>query len=323
MNVLLTGGAGYIGSHAALELIDKNHNVTIIDSLVSGYEWIVPNKAIFHKCDIADKKLISKILNSNKFDLVMHFAAFSKVGESVSNPKKYYDNNYEKSKIFLDTCLENEVNSIIFSSSCSVYGNVTEQKKIAENCLTKPINPYSDSKLMFEKYLLDLSSKKKLNAIILRYFNVAGADKKLRSGLMTNSENLIKAICEVATKKREKLIINGNTYKTFDGTAVRDFIHVSDLAEIHVLAGEKILNEKKTDIFNCGYGEGFSIKQVVDCFNKIKKINYEYGPERKGDAEYSVADTSKFNKNFKWSPKFNNLEIILKSAYNWEKKLKK
>ncbi len=321
MNVLLTGGAGYIGSHTSFSLIDEGHNVTIIDNLINGNKKLVPKKAKLCEFDISDVAKVSNLVKKNNFDIIIHFAAFTRVAESVKNPEKYLNNNFEKSKIFVDTCIDNEINHIIFSSTGAVYGN-TKKNIIKETDNTDPLNPYSESKLKFEKYLYSLNKKKKISAYILRYFNVSGADEKLRSGLITNPDNLIKAVCEVATNKREKLIINGNDYKTKDGTAVRDFIHVSDLSQMHLIAAKKLLEKSNNsfEIFNCGYGDGYSVNEVVSEMKKIvnKKFLIEYGPRRTGDAECSIANVEKFKKFFSWSPKFNNLNLILRSSLKWE-----
>jgi UDP-glucose 4-epimerase len=323
MNLLLTGGAGYIGSHVALTLLDQGHQVSIIDNLINGNKKLIPKKVFFLKCDIADTKKVSNLLKNNQFDVVMHFAGFTKVGESVKFPEKYYTNNFKKPKIFFDTCIKFGLTKIIFSSTGSVYGNVKYNNKIPETEITKPINPYSKSKLKLEKHLINLADKKKIDTIILRYFNVAGADSLARSGLITNPDNLIKAICEVATGKRYKLIVNGNSYNTKDGTPIRDFIHVSDLSEMHILAAKKLAKESICKIYNCGYGKGYSIKDVIKTMNIIlnKKIKVEYGENRKGDAIYSVASNKKFIRQFHWKPRFDNLNIILKTALKWEKKL--
>ena len=322
MNILLTGGAGYIGSHTTNIFLDHGHRVAVIDNLVNGHKSLISKKAEFLNCDIADQDRVSHFLEKNKFDLVIHFAGFTRVGESTKEPEKYYYNNFEKPKIFFKCCLNHGLNKIIFSSTGSIYGNVNK-KNILETEKPNPLNPYSDSKYRLEKYLIKLSDEKKISAIILRYFNVSGADEKMRSGLMTNPDNLIKAICEVATKKRQKLIVNGNDYNTKDGTAVRDFIHVTDLAEMHMLAATHLAKKPETEIYNCGYGIGYSVQDIVYAMNKIldKKINFEYGPRRKGDAEHSVANNEKFVKRFNWRPKYNNLEDILKTALNWERNI--
>ena len=244
MNVLITGGAGYIGSHVALKFLEHNCRVTIIDNLELGNKFLVPKKAELIISDISDKKTISKILTKNKIDDVIHLAAYTKVGESVENPKKYYENNYDKAKEFFNICVSNRVNNFIFSSTGSVYGNISN-KSFLETDKKNPINPYSNSKLKAENFLENICKKENVNAVSLRYFNVAGSDKELRSGLITNPDNLIKAICEYIVKKRNFFFINGNDYNTKDGTPVRDFIHVTDLANIHFLVAKKSLTLKK------------------------------------------------------------------------------
>ncbi|RPG96697.1 MAG: UDP-glucose 4-epimerase GalE [Candidatus Pelagibacter sp. TMED165] len=324
MNVLITGGAGYIGSNTSLMFLDKGHNVTIVDNLVTGYKELIPNKANFIKSDISNVKNFSNLFKEKKIDIVIHFAAHTKVSESLKFPQKYYENNYDKAKIFIDECIKQGIKKIIFSSSAAVYGNVNK-KDIYENEKTNPTNPYSKTKLKLENYLRQLGEEKKVSCIILRYFNVSGADKKMRSGLMSNSENLIKAICEVATNKKETFVINGNDYNTKDGTPIRDFIHVSDLAEMHLISAEKIFKDNivSTDIYNCGYGRGYSVKDVIKVINDLvtNKIQIEVGPRRKGDIEYSIANVSKFKKNFNWKPKFDDLKTILATALDWEKKI--
>ena len=262
-NILLTGGAGYIGSHVANYLLDRGLKVTIIDNLSTGHKNLIPKKTKFYNCDIANTKKVAQIIKKNRFDLVMHFAGVIRVDESIKNPKKYNFINYEKGKIFLNTCFENNLNKVIFSSTASVYGN-SKSKRVSENSKLKPINPYAKSKLKIENFLIKNSKLKKFKYIILRYFNVAGADKKMRTGLISKSStNLVKVICEVAIGKRRKFTINGNNYNTKDGTPIRDFIHVTDLAEIHYLAGKYLLKNNKSQILNCGYGKGYSVLEVV------------------------------------------------------------
>ena len=324
-NILLTGGAGYIGSHVAHKLIDAGFSVTIIDNLITGNKKLVPKKAILEVFDISDKKKISKILSSKHFKAVLHFAGLIRVDESVKFPKKYNLYNYEKSKIFFETCISNGLDKIIFSSTASVYGK-TKKLEVREKDKLSPINPYAKSKLRFENYLIKEKKKGRLNYIILRYFNVAGADLNLRSGLISkNSTHLIKVACEVAVGKKKQLIINGNDYNTKDGTAVRDYIHVSDLADIHLKSLRYLIKKKRSDIFNCGYGKGYSVKEVIENLEKIlkKKIQTKIGPRRSGDTPYVVSNVSKFRKKFSFKPKFDNLKVILKTALLWEKKLKK
>ena len=323
-NFLLTGGAGYIGSHVAHMLIDEGYKVTIIDSLITGSEKIVPKKAKLIQCDISNEKVVTKIIQNNKFDIVMHFAGLTRVDESIKFPKKYDNFNYKKAKIFINTCFKNNLKKIIFSSTASVYGN-PKGKKVSENDKLNPMNPYAKSKLKLEKFIIKKSKIYKAKYIILRYFNVAGADYKKRTGMIAKaSTNLIKVICEVATEKRKKLIINGNNFNTKDGTTIRDFIHVSDLAQIHNLSAKYLIKDKKSQIFNCGYGKGFSILDVIKSMNFIlkKRLPFIVGKPRKKDIYFSVADTKKFNRHFKWKPKYNSLNYILTTALNWEKKQK-
>ena len=323
-NFLLTGGAGYIGSHVAHMLIDEGHKVTIIDSLITGSKQIVPKKAKLIQCDISNEKVVTKIIQNNKFDIVMHFAGLTRVDESIKFPKKYDNFNYKKAKIFINTCFKNNLKRIIFSSTASVYGN-PKGKKVSENDKLNPMNPYAKSKLKLEKFIIKKSKIHKAKYIILRYFNVAGADYKKRTGMIAKaSTNLIKVICEVASGKRKKLIINGNNFNTKDGTTIRDFIHVSDLAQIHNLSAKYLIKDKKSQIFNCGYGNGFSILDVIKSMNFIlkKRLPFIVGKPRKKDIYFSVADTKKFNKHFRWKPKYNSLNYILTTALNWEKKQK-
>ena len=319
MNILLTGGAGYIGSHTALSLIDKGHSVTVIDNLITGNKTLIPAKAKHYNFDIADENSIQKILKENKFDIAIHFAGLTRVDESIKYPEKYQLYNFEKSKIFFSLCIENNLKKIIFSSSAGVYGN-NDSSNLTEESELKPINPYANTKYQIENFLI--SKKDKIDYTILRYFNVAGADKGKRSGLIAKSStNLIKVLCEVAANKREKIIINGNDYITKDGTAIRDFIHVTDIADMHVLAANNLLKSSSSNIFNCGYGSGYSVKEVITEMENIvkNKLQVEIGPRRPKDIAVSVANSDKFKKKFNWKPRFNNLNIILSSALNWEK----
>ena len=322
-NILVTGGAGYIGSHVVNLLIDKGYRVTVIDNLVTGTFNLINKNADFYNTDIADETKVNDILQNEKFDIVMHFAGLIRVDESVKEPEKYNEYNYVKAKLFLDNCIKNNLKKIIFSSTASVYGN-PRNLKVSESDELNPLNPYAETKLKFENYLKNQSKTNNINYVILRYFNVAGADEKLRSGLISKySTHLIKIASEVAVGKKSELIINGNDYDTPDGTPVRDYIHVSDLADIHLVSAEYLFNNNRSDIFNCGYGKGFSVKEVIETYNKFldKKIKYKIGPKRPGDSKLVVANPNKFNKKMNWKPKFDNLEYILKSAYAWEKKL--
>ena len=322
-NILLTGGAGYIGSHVCHLLIDEGYKVTCIDNLITGNKKLIPEVANFYEFDISDSKKLTNLIKSNNFDLVMHFAGLIRVDESVKYPEKYKEYNYSKAKIFLETCIKNDLKKIIFSSTASVYGN-PKNKLVKESDNIDPLNPYAKSKLDFENFIINSSKFNDLKYIILRYFNVAGADENMRTGLISKvSTHLIKKIAEVVVGKNEKLIINGDDYDTKDGTTVRDYIHVSDLAEIHLIAAKHLISNGNSDIFNCGYGNGFSVKEVLETLNQIldKKIKFIVGPRREGDSKMIVANCSKFKKAFNWEPKYNNLKYILETAIKWEKNL--
>ena len=322
-NILVTGGAGYIGSHVTNLLIDKGFNVTVIDSLITGNKTLINQKATFVNCDIVDKKIINDILKKNKYEIVFHFAGLIRVDESVDNPDKYNEFNFEKAKIFLQTCFNNNLKKVIFSSTAAVYGN-PKNLNVTEEDDVSPLNPYAETKLKLENFIINKSKTDGINYMILRYFNVAGADEKLRSGLISKySTHLIKVASEVAVNKRDEIIINGDDYDTEDGTAIRDYIHVSDLADIHLVSAEYLIKNNKSNIFNCGYGKGFSVKEVIQIFNQIldKKIKYKIGPRRLGDSMQIVADPNKFMQTLSWKPKYNDLKYILKTAYEWEKKI--
>ena len=322
-NILVTGGAGYIGSHVCHLLIDQGYSVTCIDSLITGNKELLPKEVKLEIFDISEKEKVSNLIKSNNFDLVMHFAGLIRIDESLEQPEKYRNFNFVKAKVFLETCYENNLKKVIFSSTAAVYGN-PKNDQVTEEDPIDPLNPYASSKLEFENFLKKTSSKYNSKYIILRYFNVAGADEKMRTGLISKqSTHLIKIASEVAINKRGNLIINGDNYNTPDGTPVRDYIHVSDLADIHLITANHLLSNGGSNIFNCGYGLGYSVKDVVNTLNQIldKKINVLIGPRREGDSKMIVSDSKKFYETFKWVPKKNNLKYILETAIKWEKNL--
>ena len=324
-NILVTGGAGYIGSHVCHLLIDKGYNVTCIDNLITGNKDLLPEKVKLEVFDISEKEKVSNLIKSNNFDIVIHFAGLIRVDESVQQPERYNDFNYVKAKNFLETCFENDLKRVVFSSTAAVYGN-PKNIKVTEEDPTNPLNPYALSKLKLENFIKNSSKQYNTKYIILRYFNVAGADEKMRTGLISKvSTHLIKILSEVAVGKKNQLIINGDDYDTPDGSPIRDYIHVSDLADIHLIVSEYLISGGKSDIFNCGYGRGSSVKEVVSIANKIlnKEINFKIGPRRIGDSKMIVSNVDKFMIKFNWKPKFNDLKKILISAIEWEKLKKK
>lgn len=319
MKALVTGGAGYIGSTVSNYLLDRGHEVTIIDNLSTGSNENLPKKATFYKYDISNVKMINKIFIKKKFDIVFHFAAFINNEESLKFPKKYYDNNYKKGKIFFESCIKNKINKIIYSSTAAAYGN--KKTKVTESDKLKPMSPYPKSKLRLEKYLI--KNKGKIRCVILRYFNVAGSDKKLRCGFnVKKGYNLILNLCAASIKKK-KFIVNGNDYKTPDGTTIRDYIHIEDLAQIHLLSADLILKKNIFTTFNCGYGNGFSVLQILKKFNFLSsnKIKFVVGKRRKSDIIVSIANPNKLIKVTRWKPKYNNLTHIVKSSLKWYKKM--
>jgi UDP-glucose 4-epimerase len=322
MNVLLTGGAGYIGSHAALSLLDSGHDVHIVDDLSTGNEKLIPKNAKFTNCNINDEKVISDLIQSNKFDLLMHFAGFIQVEESVKNPEKYFENNTDNAIKLFNICKKNGLKNIVFSSTAAAYGSVNENKLVDENTNLNPQNPYAESKIKTEKFLI--KNQDDFKFIILRYFNVAGADKNLRSGQISKrSTHLIKILSEVVVGKRDHIEIFGNDYNTPDGTAIRDYIHVSDLADIHVEVAKYLLENLQSNLFNCGYGNGFSVLDVVRIANKLyqNKITYKFSKRREGDVEKLIAKTTKILNHIDWKPKYNDLNEIINSSIKWEKKI--
>ena len=322
-NILITGGAGYIGSHVCHLLIDQGYNITCIDSLITGNKELLPKEVKLEVFDISEKENVTNLIQSNNFDLVMHFAGLIRVDESVEQPDRYRDFNYIKAKKFLETCYENNLKKVIFSSTAAVYGN-PKNDTVTEEDPVDPLNPYATSKLELENFIKESSIKYNSKYIILRYFNVAGADEKMRTGLISEtSTHLIKIASEVAAKKRDHLIINGDDYDTPDGTTVRDYIHVSDLADIHLVSAKHLISGGQSDLFNCGYGNGYSVREIIKNLNSILKedINVKIGPRRPGDSKMIISNVDKFKKYFKWQPKHDDIKKILKTAIDWEKKL--
>ena len=323
MSILITGGAGYIGSHIVSLLGETGEDIIILDNLSTGKkENILFGKLIIG--DLQDQSLLDKVFTENNIEAVMHFAGSIVVPESVENPIYYYNNNTVNSLNLIKTCIKFKTKKFIFSSTAAVYG-MTESGLASEKTPTNPINPYGRSKLMTEWMLEDISHAHDFSYVALRYFNVAGASKTGKIGQSTpKATHLLKTAAEVATNKRASMAIFGTDYNTPDGTCIRDYIHVDDLAQAHLDALSYLKSGGQSQILNCGYGYGFSVKEVINSVEKYidHKLNVEIGPRRAGDAVTIISIADKIKKILGWVPKYNDLDYIVKSAVEWEKKLK-
>ncbi len=322
--VLVTGGAGYIGSHAVLALKDAGWPVAVIDNLVTGFRWAVPDDVPFHHGDIEDSALVGEILRAQGIGAVMHFAGSVVVPESVEDPLKYYHNNTAKTRALLDAVVGAGVPHFIFSSTAATYG-IPDVSPVTEDTPQRPINPYGMSKLMTEFMLRDVAAAHPMNFCALRYFNVAGADPQGRTGQSTaGATHLIKVAVEAALGKRDSVGVFGTDFATPDGTGVRDYIHVSDLATAHVLALEALIAQPQRSLaMNCGYGQGFSVLEVLDAVDRMtnRKIVRELGPRRAGDPDSLISDNSRIKATLPWVPRFADLGLIVQHALAWESKL--
>lgn len=322
--VLVTGGAGYIGSHAVLALRDAGWPVTVIDDLSTGFRWAVPEDVTFFEGDIADADLLARIFTEQEIGAIMHFAGSIVVPESVSDPLKYYDNNTAKSRTLIQVAVQHGVPHFIFSSTATVYGE-PEIKPLTEDDPLRPVNPYGKSKLMTEWILEDTSRAHAMNHCVLRYFNVCGADPRARSGQSTaGATHLIKVAVEAVTGKRDHVAIFGDDYPTPDGTGIRDYIHVSDLASAHVHALRVLIDQPERSLtMNVGYGRGFSVLEVLDSVDSATgtKVNRKQEPRRAGDVPALISDPARIHATTDWQPEFDDLEIIVTHALAWERKL--
>ena len=316
MTILVLGGAGYIGSHTVYELIDNGEDVVIIDNLLTGHEEAVHPKARFYKGDIRDKEFLDSVFIKEKIDAVIHFAASSLVGESMEKPLKYYDNNLCGTKILLDSMVEHGIDKIVFSSTAAVYGE-PERIPILETDKTEPTNTYGETKLSMEKMFKWIGK-----AHGLRYFNACGAHVSGKIGEDHNPEShLIPLILQVPNGKREFISIFGEDYQTKDGTCIRDYIHVTDLAQAHILAVKYLQNDGESDIFNLGNGIGFSVKEVIETARKVTQnaIPAKVTPRRAGDPAKLIASSDKAKKVLGWKPQHAELDEIISTAWNWHK----
>ncbi len=331
--ILITGGAGYIGSHVTKELLKRGgYDITVVDNLSTGFlETIERLKKYygdlkFIELDLSNWQAVEELMQENHFDAVIHFAAALVVPESVQNPLKYYFNNTANTANLIKQSIESGVKKFIFSSTAAVYGEPESipQTGITEEDETKPINPYGHSKLMSEQVLKDtVKAHRDFKYVALRYFNVAGADMGGKIGQSTkDATHLIKVAAQTALGKREKMYIFGDDYPTSDGTCIRDYIHVDDLSSAHLEALD-YLDENDSEIFNVGYGRGYSVKEVIEMMRKVSGNDFvaEIAPRRPGDPAMLIANSNKLCQKTSWQPKYDDLELICKSALEWEKRL--
>ena len=321
-SILVTGGAGYIGSHVTQQLTTRGERVVVIDNLVSGFREAVRGADLVIG-DVGDRALVTRVLADYEVDTVLHFAAHTVVPESVSDPLKYYGNNTCNTRNLLASCLEAGVGQLLFSSTAAVYG-MTPGGIADEDTPTLPINPYGRSKLMSETMLRDVSAVTAMRHVILRYFNVAGCDPQGRIGQSTpNATLLIKAVCEAAVGKRESISIFGTDYATPDGTGIRDYIHVEDLAAAHLSALDHLRSGGASLTLNCGYGHGYSVREVIDAVQRAsgRTLNVIEKPRRTGDLPMLIARADRLRAQLGWKPVHDDLDFIVATALSWERKL--
>lgn len=322
MKILVLGGAGYIGSHTVKELIKSGSQVVIVDNLETGYKEAVYPDAQFYQGDIRDRAFMDNVFEKEKIDGVIHFAANSLVGESMSNPLKYYDNNLYGTKVLLDSMVANGVDKIVFSSTAATYGE-PKQVPILETDPAEPTNPYGETKLSMEKMMKWTDLAHGVRYVALRYFNACGADVSGEIGEAHSPEtHLIPLILQVPNGQRDKISIYGDDYDTKDGTCVRDYIHVTDLAQAHILAMKYLIDGKESAIFNLGNGVGFTVKEVIEAARKVTNhpIPAEVVSRRSGDPAKLIASSEKAKKILGWNPQHADLEEIIESAWNWHRK---
>ncbi len=323
MTILVTGGAGYIGSHMVHELVDAGEPVVVLDNLSTGFRFLIPGSVPFVPGSTGDRELVAKTIARHGITAIIHFAASIVVPDSVSDPLGYYRNNTMNTCTLLDAAIEAGVKQFIFSSTAAVYGNA-EQTPVREDAVTLPISPYGSSKLMSEIMLHDTGKAHGLRFVVLRYFNVAGADPKLRTGQSTaGATHLIKVACEAALGKRPRIDVFGTDYPTPDGTCVRDYIHVSDLARAHSAALAHLRRGGESATFNCGYGHGASVLEVIDSVRRASGHDFpvEICGRRPGDPAALVANVDRIRSTLDWRPQFQDLDTIVAHAFAWERRL--
>lgn len=325
MSILVTGGAGYIGSHMVLALTDRDEKVVVLDNLSTGFEWAIDHRATFVQGEISDCGLLDQIIQDHDVTAIVHFAGSIVVPESVSDPLQYYRNNTVNSRVLLEEAVAHNIKHFIFSSTAAVYG-MAGDRPVDEDARLHPMSPYGRSKLMTEWMLEDVTKAHDLEFVALRYFNVAGADRQGRSGQSTpQATHLIKVACQAALGQREKMDIFGTDFDTPDGSCVRDYIHVSDLIAAHMKALDYLQAGGQSQIFNCGYGTGHSVIEVVEAVKRVSGVDFVAQPtgRRAGDPAMIVAKSDKIRTHLGWQPQFDDLDGIISDALKWENHLSK
>ena len=319
MSILVLGGAGYIGSHAVDQLVNKGYEVVVVDNLLTGHEQAIHPKAVFYKGDVRDKEFLTTVFDNEDIDGVMHFAASSLVGESVEKPLMYFNNNVYGMQILLEVMQEHDVKHIVFSSTAATYGEPTESP-ITEQTATNPKNPYGESKLAMEKMMKWCDGAYGMKYVALRYFNVAGAKRDASIGEdHTPESHLVPIILQVALGQRESLAIFGDDYATPDGTCIRDYVHVEDLIAAHILALEYLKAGNDSNVFNLGSNNGYSVKEMLDAAREVtgKEIAAKVAPRRAGDPASLVASSEKAKTVLGWEPEYTDVKKIIETAWNW------
>jgi UDP-glucose 4-epimerase len=324
MAVLVTGGAGYIGSHMAWALLDAGEDVVVLDRLSTGFRWAVPGEARFYLGDVGDPLILKQIFAENDIDAILHFAGSIVVPQSVAQPLDYYENNTGNTRFLAAAAIEAGIRNFVFSSTAAVYGDQKDEGPVLETAPTFPKNPYGQSKLMSELMLRDAAAAYDFRFVALRYFNVAGADPLGRTGLSTEgATHLIKIACEAALGKRRGVDVYGTDYPTADGTGIRDYIHVSDLVDAHLKALSYLRRGGESLIANCGYGRGYSVLEVLEAVRRLggREFEIRYGSRRPGDAANVVANSTLARTLLEWTPRHDDLDLIVNTAIAWERGL--
>ncbi|TWB50295.1 UDP-galactose 4-epimerase [Rhizobium sp. ERR 922] len=324
MTVLVTGGAGYIGSHMVWRLLDAGENVVVLDCLSTGFRWAVPPAARFYLGDVADEALLKAIFAENDIEAIIHFAGSAVVPMSIEDPLAYYENNTGKTRALMSAAVRAGIRYFVFSSTAAVYGQQPADRPVSEDVPLRPESPYGQSKLMSELMLRDAAAAYDFRYVALRYFNVAGADPGGRAGQSTDgATHLIKVACEAALGRRRQVDIYGTDYATHDGTGVRDYIHVSDLVEAHLVALRHLRDGGRSLVANCGYGHGYSVLDVLNMVMRIhgRSFRIHIAPRRPGDMASIVADATLARRELGWVPKHDSLEAIVRSSLDWELRL--